>query len=66
MRMTTVLSHGPDVRYIRRWRRGPSPWRRVQSHANRLQIDAFVSLALYGGLRKDEIYRLVSAGVHEG
>ena len=44
----------------------PEPWRRVQSHANRLQIEAFVSLALYGGLRKDEISRSVSAGVHEG
>jgi integrase len=58
------LLTGKDLRYIGRWRRGTSPWKRVQSHANRLQIEAIVSLELYGGLRPDEVYRLELEDIH--
>lgn len=46
-----------DEKWIRRWREDISPWKRVQAHAMRLQIEAVVWLALGGGLRRDEIMR---------
>lgn len=43
----------PD--YLRRWRREQSRWNRVWRHAERLQMQAIIALALYGGLRQHEI-----------
>lgn len=45
-------------KYLRRWRAGTSRWKRVQPYARRLQIEAIAVLALHGGLRREEIYRL--------
>lgn len=46
---------GEDARYVDRWMAGKSPWRRVWRHAERLQYEAIIGLALYGGMRRDEI-----------
>lgn len=49
----------PDIdKFVKRWRNGTSKWNRVQAHAKRLQIEAIIALALYGGLRRDEIFNL--------
>ena len=53
-----------EERWIRRWRNGSSPWKRVATHGRRLQLEAVVSLALYGGLRRGEIYRLEYEEMH--
>jgi len=53
-----------EEKYVRRWRNGSSQWKRVQSHAQRLQLEAIVSLCLYGGLRRDEILRLEFQEMH--
>lgn len=53
-----------EAKYLKRWRNGSSPYRRVFKHAMRLQLDAIVSLALYGGLRRDEIFRLKLEEMH--
>jgi site-specific recombinase XerD len=53
-----------DEKWLRRYFNGSSPWRRVQSHARRLQLEAIVALALYGGLRRDEIWRLSIDDMH--
>lgn len=44
--------------YLARWRREQSTYKRIQPLAKRLQLQAVVALALYGGIRLDEIYRL--------
>jgi integrase len=43
--------------WINRWREGRSPYSRIPSHAIRCQLDAVISLALYCGLRRSEIFR---------
>lgn len=48
--------------YIDRWQRSTSRWHRVWRHAMHLQVQAIASLALFGGLRNQEI-RL--AGIDE-
>lgn len=53
-----------EQKWLDRWRRGTSPWRRVESHAQRLQLECLVALALYGGLRRDEIWRLSIDDMH--
>lgn len=50
--------------YIERWERGISPWSRVKPLAWRLQSRAIISLALMGGLRREEIYRLTATQLH--
>lgn len=50
--------------YVTRWRNGSSRWNRVQRYAKRLQLEAIVALALYGGLRRDEIYNLQLEEMH--
>jgi site-specific recombinase XerD len=47
-----------------RWRNGTSRWNRVQPYAKRLQIEAIVALALYGALRRDEIFNLQLDEMH--
>jgi site-specific recombinase XerD len=52
------------VMFVQRWQRGASGWSRVQPFFQRVQIDAIIALALYGGLRCDEIYRLGLEAMH--
>jgi site-specific recombinase XerD len=51
-------------RFLVRWRNGTSKWNRVQRYAKRLQIEAIIALALYGGLRRDEIFNLQLDDMH--
>lgn len=44
--------------FVERWLAGRSRWRRVWHHAERLQLMNIVGLALYGGLRRQEIHAL--------
>lgn len=51
-----------DARYplvgahmIARYQRGTSRYKRIWTHATHLQVQAIASLALFGGLRRDEI-----------
>lgn len=50
--------------WIARWTRGQSGWKRVQPYAKRLQMEAIVALALYGGLRREEVFRLRPVDMH--
>lgn len=50
--------------FVRRWQRGASQWRRVWPYARRLQAEAIVSLALFGGLRRIEIFNLELEDMH--
>lgn len=52
------------LRFIGRYQRGTSRWGRVQSHAKHLQLEAIITLALYGALRRDEILRLGYDDMH--
>jgi site-specific recombinase XerD len=45
-------------KWVSRWERGISPWKRAQPVAKRYQLEAIVALALCGGLRRDEIWRI--------
>jgi integrase len=51
--------------WINRWRDGRSPYSRVRSHAIRCQLDAVISLALYCGLRRSEIFRQQIDWMHD-
>jgi site-specific recombinase XerD len=51
-------------RLLARWQRGTSKYNRVQRYAKRVQIEAIVALALYGGLRRDEIFYLSLEDMH--
>ena len=50
--------------YVRRFQRGASQWLKVQPYARRLQVEAIVSLALFGGLRRIEIFNLALEDMH--
>lgn len=50
--------------WLARWRREQSSWPRVQPYFRRVQIEAIVSLAYYGGIRQDEIFRLKLEDMH--
>lgn len=50
--------------YLDRWQRGTSGWVRVAPFARRLQAEAIIGLALHGGLRKNEIFRLQLEEMH--
>lgn len=50
--------------YLARWSRGTSGWKRVQPYAKRLQMEAIIALALYGGLRREELYLLDIDAMH--
>jgi integrase len=50
--------------WVYRWAQGKSPWQRVQPYARRLQVEAILALALYGGLRRDEIYTITIENMH--
>jgi len=51
-------------RSVARWRAGRSPYPRIRSHAIRLQLDAIISLALHGGLRRRELLALTVDDMH--
>lgn len=50
--------------WVRRWQRGASQWHRVYPYARRLQLEAIIALALYGGLRRVEIFQLELVDMH--
>jgi site-specific recombinase XerC len=53
-----------DEKWWKRWRSGRSRYRKIQPHAMRIQIEAIVALALYCGLRREEIYKISLDDVH--
>lgn len=53
-----------EGRFVARFERGTSPWRRVRVHGGRLQREAIATLAVYGGLRMGEIFRLKFEDMH--
>jgi site-specific recombinase XerD len=50
--------------YLARWRRGQSAYARIQAYAERCQVEAVIALALYGGIRREEIFRLELEDMH--
>lgn len=52
--------------WVQRWQASPDPWewKHVRPYARRLQAEAIVSLALFGGLRRVEIFRLELEDMH--
>lgn len=55
-----------DVMWLDRYERGQSIWgtNKAQRYCKRVQMDAIVGLALYGGLRLGEIYGLQLPDMH--
>jgi integrase len=53
-----------EQKFWDRWRRGTSRFKRVRSEAMQIQIRAIISLALYCGLRRNEIYRATIDDIH--
>lgn len=53
-----------DAKWWKRWRSGQSRYKRIATHAMRLQVDAIVALALDCGLRLAEIYNVSIEDIH--
>jgi site-specific recombinase XerD len=53
-----------EEKFWARWKRGTSPYRRIQPHAMRIQIEAIVALALHCGLRRAEIFKASMDDIH--
>jgi site-specific recombinase XerD len=53
-----------DGRFLERWRRGTSRYKRIEHHANHLQLTAICRIALDCGLRRQEIYDLDLDDMH--
>lgn len=53
-----------ESKFWARWKRGTSPFRRIQRHAMRIQIEAIVALALHCGLRRQEIFEASLDDIH--
>lgn len=53
-----------DERWLKRWRKGSSRFKRIEAHANHLQLRALVRLALDCGLRRQELYDLDLDDMH--
>ncbi len=51
--------------WLRRWLDGRSPYSRIRAHMIRRQLDAVIALALYCGLRRQEIFRLDEDSMHD-
>jgi integrase len=51
-------------KFAQRWKNGDTPYSRIRKHAIRLQLDAVISLALHGGLRRGEIFALRLDDMH--
>lgn len=50
--------------YLTRWQRGQSDYARVMALFKRRQVEAIIHLALYGGIRREEIFRLELEDMH--
>ena len=50
--------------WVRRWAAGQSGYKRVYPYARRLQVEAIMALALYAGLRRNEIYYCAIEDMH--
>lgn len=50
--------------WVRRWQRDTSDWQKVYPYARRLQAEAIVALALFGGLRRIEIFNISIEDFH--
>jgi len=61
-----LAARWPEVepKFWARWKRGTSPYRRVQPHVMRIQIEAVVALALHCGLRRSEIFNASLDDIH--
>lgn len=60
-----LLSNRDDARRsVERCRAGKSPYSRIRKHAIRLQLDALISIALHGGLRRRELLALTVDDMH--
>lgn len=53
-----------DGRYLKRWRKGTSRYKRIEHHAQHLQLRALVRLALDCGLRRQELFDLGLDDMH--
>lgn len=53
-----------DEIWWRRWRQRSSRYKRIRTHAERLQVEAIVALALHCGLRQQEIGRASVDDIH--
>jgi site-specific recombinase XerD len=53
-----------DGTYLKRWRKGTSQYKRIEHHAQRLQLTCVIRLALDGGLRRQEIFDLSLDDMH--
>lgn len=53
-----------EAKFWARWKRGTSPFRRVRTHAMRIQIEAISALALHCGLRRQEIFKASLDDIH--
>jgi len=53
-----------DGRFLERWRRGTSHYKRVEHHAQRLQLTAVIRIALDCGLRRHEIFEIALDDMH--
>lgn len=53
-----------DGRFLKRWRRGTSHYKRIEHHAQHLQLRAVVRLALDCGLRRHEIFEMELDDMH--
>lgn len=51
-------------KFIARWRRGTSKFKRIEEHANHLQLRVVIRLALDCGLRRQEIFDLSMDDMH--
>jgi integrase len=54
-----------ERKWVDRYLAGKSPWSRVRRHAERLQYEAMIACALYGGLRAGEVWRLRLDDLHD-
>lgn len=57
-------AHPKDERFLERWRRGTSRYKRVEHYAQHLQLRCVVRLALDCGLRREEIFNLSLDDMH--
>lgn len=53
-----------DGKFLKRWRRGTSHYKRIERHAQRLQLTAVIRLALDCGLRRHEIFEIELDDMH--
>lgn len=63
-RLPLLPASGKGSHGMKRWLQGKSPFRVVARHGMRLQIEAIAHLALDGGLRRSEIFRLDLVTAH--